>query len=36
MKKVFTFLAGVFLCAFITGGASGQSQEISGAQPDQS
>ena len=36
MKKVFTFLAGVFLCAFITGGASGQSQEIKTAQPEQS
>jgi len=36
MKKVFTFLAGVFVCAFITGGASGQSREINPAQVDQS
>src|SRR2546423_4225024 len=36
MRKIFTFLAGVFVCALIATNALGQSQEINSAsQPDQ-
>ncbi len=36
MRKIFTFLAGIFVCALISSGASAQSQEIDSAMgPDQ-
>ena len=36
MRKIFTFLAGVFVCALVATNALGQSQEINSAsQPDQ-
>ena len=36
MRKIFTFLAGVFVCALVATGALGQSQEINSAsQPDE-
>src|SRR2546422_10035057 len=35
MKKVFTFLTGIFVCALLTSGASAQSQDNDPAQTDQ-
>src|SRR3989442_378661 len=36
MKKVFTFLTGIFVCALLTSGASAQSQDSNTTHPDQS
>src|SRR5437899_733179 len=36
MKKVFTFLTGIFVCALLTSGASAQSQDSNPAQTNQS